>query len=105
MRSSPALRCRQTVAPLASALSREVSVADALAEGGDGSAVLELVEAHDAGDLVLCSHGDVIPEVLRALQRRGVELPPDLRWAKASIWSIERSGSTFVRALYTAAPG
>ncbi len=39
---------------------------------------------------VLCSHGDVIGEVIDALVRRGCELtsPPD--WRKGSTWVLRR---------------
>ena len=37
----------------------------------------------------LCSHGDVIPELIKALARRGTKLltPPD--WRKATIWVLD----------------
>lgn len=101
--SSPALRCRQTVAPLARALGLEVAVSAALAEGADGTAALRLIEEHPGGDLVLCSHGDVIPDVLRLLALRGAELPGERRWSKGSTWSIEHTADRFVQASYTPA--
>ena len=87
--SSPYLRCVQTLEPLAHALSEPVHTDDRLAEGSSFPAVLELCAAMPSG-AVLCSHGDVIPEFIDALIRRGCELttPPD--WRKASTWVLRR---------------
>jgi hypothetical protein len=38
----------------------------------------------------LCSHGDVIPETLDALVRRGCEITSIPDWRKASVWVLER---------------
>ena len=58
--SSPAVRCVQTVEPLAAAFGLEVELDDRLAEGGGGSA-RALV---DETGVVACTHGDVIYELL-----------------------------------------
>jgi 8-oxo-dGTP diphosphatase len=90
--SSPALRCHQTVEPLASAAGREITVVDALAEaegfteprewvdgtyapmagavGGAWSAgrmlqaLRGMLDRHPGGRVVASSHGDVIPVLL-----------------------------------------
>lgn len=69
--SSPFVRCTQTVVPLAAARGLAVEPADELAEG-EGPAALALVRRLLPGPdhTVLCSHGDVVEEVLDAL---GVE--------------------------------
>ncbi|MCB0975903.1 MAG: histidine phosphatase family protein [Acidimicrobiales bacterium] len=74
--SSRYVRCRQTVEPLASRLGLEVIDHDHLAEGSWGTDALDALLAEaDAGRTVLaCSHGDVIPELLRAAVRRGATL-------------------------------
>ncbi len=66
--SSPYLRCSQTVAPLAAAHGLAVEPSDDLAEGA-GRAGVELVRgllAHPH-HVVLCTHGDVMEEVLDSL--------------------------------------
>jgi phosphohistidine phosphatase SixA len=67
--SSPYLRCMQTLEPLAAARGRAVEACDDLAEGG-GTAALDLVrrlsDAPD-GDAVLCTHGDVMENLLDGL--------------------------------------
>ena len=86
--SSPYVRCMQTLEPLGAPLGLEVVADERLAEEAPFEATLELLA--EAGDgAVLCSHGDVIPELIGALVRRGTELttPPD--WRKAAIWVLD----------------
>ncbi|MGH9154455.1 MAG: SixA phosphatase family protein [Acidimicrobiales bacterium] len=85
--SSPSVRCVQTVSPLAAARGLAVETATALAEG-DGAAAVRLVQSLDGG-VVLCSHGDVIPEVLDSLGAGG-QTGEGLRCKKGSIWVLVR---------------
>lgn len=88
--SSPAVRCRDTLAPLAEATGTDVEAVDELAEGADPRSAVDLLEALAAkrGDSVLCTHGDLIPEVLRHLTRHGARLESDLQFAKGSTWEL-----------------
>ena len=63
--SSPAVRCVETVAPLATKLGLKVEETDALFEGSDASKAFDLVRKNGKakGDMVLCTHGDLIPEL------------------------------------------
>ena len=90
--SSPYLRCVQTLQPTAKATATEISTDDCLAEGRSYTAVLELM-ATLADRAILCSHGDVIPDTIAALQRRGCEFtsPPD--WRKAGVWVLDRNAA------------
>jgi len=86
--SSPYLRCTETLAPLGRRLDRPVVDEPRLAEGAAFESTLELLR--EVGDgAVLCSHGDVIPDLVQALVRRGTVLrtPPD--WRKASVWVLD----------------
>lgn len=100
--SSPSLRCQQTVEPLAGTLGLAVEVHDALDEGQGPSAALELIDAFasDGTHAVLCSHGDVIPELLAKLSRRGVELSDPRDCAKGSIWQLEVRNGTIASGTY-----
>lgn len=99
--SSPYPRCLQTVQPLAEGLGVEVEPTDALAEGADLKGTLELVEQNAEIGLVLCSHGDVIPELMMAMERRGTELDRPVGFAKASIWTLSGwQGHCFANASY-----
>lgn len=102
--SSPYARCVQTVEPLATRCGLTVELVGALAEGRRWEPVLGLLDDLPEGSL-LCTHGDVLPDVLRALVRRGMEVvgPDDQR--KAVTWHLERSGTTVVRGWATPPPG
>ncbi|HNJ98237.1 MAG TPA: phosphoglycerate mutase family protein [Ilumatobacteraceae bacterium] len=96
--SSPYLRCVQTVQPLADRLGRSVAVDDRLAEEQGFSGALELL-AELADGSVLCSHGDVIPETIDALVRRGCLVSGKPDWRKASVWVLHREADgTITRA-------
>jgi phosphohistidine phosphatase SixA len=88
--SSPFLRCIETLQPTAQAIGVAVSIDGRLAEGRGGFEVVELIETLP-DSTALCSHGDVIPETIAALQRRGCQItsPPD--WRKGSVWVLERN--------------
>lgn len=89
--SSPFVRCVQTLEPLASLRDIAVVVDDRLAEGAGLEGALQLLANLPDGS-VLCSHGDVIPETIDALVRRGCKIVGEPEWAKASVWQLRRSG-------------
>jgi 8-oxo-(d)GTP phosphatase len=98
--SSPYIRCLQTVEPLAGRLSLPVESMDELAEGS-GAGALALVRAFADEKVALCTHGDVIPEVLVALADEDrVDLGHRPRQAKGSVWVLEAHAGRFVRASY-----
>lgn len=100
--SSPAVRCRDTVVPLAEAYKLEVHDAVELAEGHGPRKAMELFgeTAAKKGDSVLCAHGDLIPEVLRRLARNGVRLESDLHYAKGSTWELAVDDGRIVSGRY-----
>jgi 8-oxo-dGTP diphosphatase len=103
--SSAATRCVQTVGPLASALHLKVEDDNALAEGA-GLAALALVRSVANEKIALCTHGDVIPEILVALADEDhLDLGPRPRQAKGSVWVLEAEGGRFVKAAYLPPPG
>ena len=91
LHSSPYVRCVQTLEPLGKRVGLAIHDEPRLSEGAPFEPVLELINEVEHG-AVLCSHGDIIPEVIQALARRGMEIqtPPD--WRKASIWVLKRKG-------------
>lgn len=90
--SSPYLRCTQTVAPLAAARGMTVEPTDDLAEGA-GRAGVALVRRllAEPKDTVLCTHGDVMEEVLDVL---GVERNDITR--KGATWVLSADGARFL---------
>ena len=101
--SSPSIRCTQTIEPLATKLGLEIEISAELAEGADGWRTEALVErlSGEAGHSVLCSHGDVIPEVLWRLAFRGVDVNPT-RCKKASIWELHVTDGVISHGIYRA---
>ena len=90
--SSPYVRCVQTLEPLAKHLDVPILDEHRLFEGAPFEPVLELLNEVDDG-AVLCSHGDIIPEVIQALapSRHGAPDPSRLAQGAAS-GSSKRNG-------------
>jgi len=85
--SSPFLRCRQTLEPLARRIGLEVMDDVRLSEGQPFEPALELLESAPDGS-VLCVHGDLLPELIGALVRRGAVLATAPDWRKAVVWEL-----------------
>jgi 8-oxo-dGTP diphosphatase len=103
--SSPYLRCVETLEPLATRLDLEIVLDDRLAEETPFEDVLPLLHAVPEG-AVLCSHGDIIPEAIAALQRRGLHVDGEPDWRKATVWLLERDGAgAYVGAAVWPPPG
>jgi 8-oxo-(d)GTP phosphatase len=97
--SSPSTRCLETVQPLAARLGIPVEERAELAEGA-GTAALALLGGLD-GTAVLCSHGDVVPELLAEVVGPGVLPPGELPCEKGSTWAVEEART---RATYLPPP-
>ncbi len=69
--TSPAVRCRQTVEPLAGSLGLPVVERQELAEGSTVEDVLGLVSSLNGETAVLCTHGDVVGELLGEESKKG----------------------------------
>ena len=102
--SSPYLRCIQTLQPLGEECGLSVDIDPRLEEESPLEKSLAVLD--DAPDnAVLCSHGDVIPDVVNGLIRRGMDIgdaPGALR--KAGTFVLHREKGKFVRAEYWAPP-
>lgn len=84
---SPALRCVQTVEPLARARSMEVRTNTELGEGRR-LAARDVVASLRGADVLLCTHNDVLHAIARALARQGVEVDGEPRWTNAEVWAL-----------------
>ena len=102
--TSPYLRCQQTLEPLGELCGLTVQHDARLQEESPLDKALAVLE--DAPDnAVLCSHGDVIPELINGLIRRGMELgdkPPAIR--KASVFVLHHVNDLFTHAEYWGPP-
>jgi len=68
--SSPAVRCVDTVVPLADGRGLSVEPSEALSEGAGRDAALELFRAA-GGPLVACVHGDMVQELTGGHTHKG----------------------------------
>ena len=102
--SSPYVRCVETVAPLGDKLGVDVERSDALAEGASLSGALRLLEKCADQQAVLCTHGDVLGNLLVHFARRGIDLGDD-RMEKASVWELELVDGEVRGARYVPPPG
>ena len=100
--SSPAERCLQTVQPLAARLGRPVEPNEVLGVDGSGAGVVELLEDLSLDEVVLCTHGEIIGEVLEELHKAGIELSDPPKWPKGSTWVLRRNGGHAWKGIYLA---
>lgn len=102
--SSPYLRCVQTLEPLAERTGLTIEVEGRIGEESPLERALAALE--DAPDnAVLCSHGDVIPEVVDALIRRGMTVGADMvAPRKGSVIVLHHVNGLFTRAEYWGPP-
>ena len=104
--SSPSARCVETLEPLAAAIGLPVETDARLREGSDGPAALELGgELQALGDVAaLCSHGDVIPDLLSELRIEGTTFHQSPTWPKGSTWVLAGNGHHWTDAHHIPAP-
>jgi exopolyphosphatase/guanosine-5'-triphosphate,3'-diphosphate pyrophosphatase len=102
--AGPALRCRQTLAPLALATGLPIEIDERLDELRDPAKLSELLAVLRDEATVLCSHGDHVTVLLEHLRAAGANLDEEPRCEKASTWTAERHGSGPWRASYTPPP-
>ena len=104
--SSPTVRCLQSLAPLGARLQLKVEEDDRLLEGASGAEALSLAdELRDTGSAaVVCSHGDVILEMLRVWNAGSTRFKDPLVWPKGSTWVLTWDGERWAKARYIAPP-
>ncbi len=98
VRSAPAVRCRQTVEPVAARLGLPVELDAALAERSDGlpDRLCELGASDRT--VVACSQGGVIGAAVAALAGDAGLLLPDADAPKGSVWALTFSSGRLVDA-------
>lgn len=100
--SSPLPRCIETVTPLADTLGLTVHPDGRLRESTPLEDAWTLLE--EAGDdtVVLCSHGDLIPDLIERNQRRGMQVTEPTGFSKGSVWKLQGwDGSRFAKGSWT----
>jgi len=101
--SSPYVRCTETVEPLAHRLHLAVEPSPSLEEGASLPEALRLVEKVADEPTVLCTHGDVIEELLDHLRRTGVFID-DGRMEKGATWILDTEAGEVTAARYLPPP-
>jgi 8-oxo-dGTP diphosphatase len=101
--SSPYVRCMQTLEPLGRQLGLEVIAEKRLGEGTRFEDVLALLAEVPDG-AVLCTHGDILPELIDALVRRGTDVLSEPDWRKGALWILSTPDETGHVATATAEP-
>ncbi len=102
--SSGYLRCMQTVEPLGARRTLSVEPVKELEEGAGGESVLRLIQKHRGRNLVLCTHGDVMEELLEGLIAQGLVQRARAKMEKGSTWVLDETGGNITGARYLAAP-
>ena len=103
VRSSPYVRCVETVVPLAEALGLRVEEDDRLAEGADpGWAMSQLASVPGS---VLCTHGDVMASIVMSLAGAHVPMAGGMQWGKAGTWAFDISAGRIAGGRYLPPPG
>lgn len=98
--SSPALRCVQTVEPIAAQVGVEVEIEKALLEGAEADDALALLFELEHVHPVLCSHGDLIPKLVRRLVGLGMATKDANIAQKGSVWVVELDDGAPIRGRY-----
>jgi broad specificity phosphatase PhoE len=102
--SSAYLRCRETVEPLAESRHLPVENTPELEEGAGGDSILRLVRRFRGKNVVLCTHGDVVEELLEHLMAQGLVSRAQASNEKGGTWVLEERSGEVSGASYRPAP-
>src|SRR3989442_15353907 len=102
--SSGYLRCVQTVEPLGTRRRLPVEPIRELEEGAGGESVLQLVHKFRGRNVVLCTHGDVMEELLEGLIAQGLVQRARANMEKESTWVLEEKDGKVTAPKYLPAP-
>ncbi|MBT8211642.1 MAG: NUDIX hydrolase [Acidimicrobiia bacterium] len=107
--TSPALRCRETLDPLATTMALPAEVEGSLAEGSSPELVAKHIGTLAGSTSVLITHGDVIANLVGMLRADGVKLKGPHVSAKGDIekggiWVLRTRGRKIRKARYVPPP-
>jgi 8-oxo-dGTP diphosphatase len=102
--SSKAVRCLQTVEPLAANLELEIATSKKLNHGSTIDDIKAYLLGFRTGSVVLSTHREWIEPLVRDIDERRIPLRGTRRWPKASIWVFDLVDGE-VRAGYYAGRG
>lgn len=102
--SSPYRRCRQTLEPLAEQRALPITPRTDLEEGAGGESILRLLQEFKGRNVVLCTHGDVVEELLELLIAQGLVARARAQLEKGSTWILDEKNGHITGASYRPAP-
>lgn len=97
-------RCVDTVEPLSKRLGIPVEFEPALVEGSHPERMINLIHELQEEAAVLCTHGDVIGDLIGRLAAEGIPLDGELTWPKGSIWELRTIGGRVTSGRYVPPP-
>lgn len=101
---SPTVRCRDTMAPFAVYHGVAVREEPSLAEGSTAEDVLALSTSTGHSSAIVCTHGDVIGDLLAYCARSGAHLVDSAHATVASMWVLEIVDGAVKTAQYVPPP-
>ena len=102
--SSPYLRCVQSVQPIAKALRLKVEQSVSLAEGHGLAGLHEFLDDDELDNVVLCTHGDIVWELVEDLVKRKLLRAGEGGFDKGSTWILHVDGTKIAKTRYLPAP-
>ena len=102
--SSPYLRCVQTVEPVARARGLKITETEALAEGHGLAGAMTVLGDRKLDGAVLCTHGDVLWELVEFLVGLNVVSAGAGGFEKGATWQVEMRDGVPVQATFIPPP-
>jgi phosphohistidine phosphatase SixA len=106
--ASPALRCRQTVVPLARSLGLDVEPRAELAQDAPAERVRRFLDDPETAGAVLCTHRETLERLFALLDRDGGAAGRPVEgvapMAKAALWALDPRAPGQVRYLSPGSP-
>ncbi|MPZ52767.1 MAG: NUDIX domain-containing protein [Acidimicrobiia bacterium] len=102
--SSPALRCVQSVEPLAERTGVAIEANQALAENVRPETTATLVKELAGSNAVVCTHGDLMPLIVEDLVVGDHTVDGTSSWPKGSTWTITVDAGRLVSSSYLGPP-
>jgi phosphohistidine phosphatase SixA len=106
--ASPALRCRQTVVPLARSLSADVEPRAELAIDADPGRLMAFLRSAETESAVLCTHRETLDRLFALVALTGGQNRPvdgSAPMAKAALWAIGVGGQAGLPEIRYLSPG
>lgn len=98
--SSEAVRCLETVAPVADKISADIEVSKRLREFTELKKINKFISNLETGSFVICSHKDWIGPLIKDVDSRGARLRGTRKWPKSSIWILDVVDGKVVSGFY-----